>query len=107
MSMTPRILAYKAVDTILNQPRYTPGWYHYWHSLPTKGRYSAHNIRRKAAQSLVATFFPRSFITALLTACLSAEGTPEAKGAELYTWMVKHLYAGKSERLYTDWLSTQ
>ena len=100
----PLTLAYKAADMVINEIAHSPGGYQFWYSLPAKGRHSAHHTRKKIAHSLLGVFFPQTLITALLTACLSADGTPEAKAAHLYTWMVRHLYAGHSDRLYKDWL---
>ena len=101
----PLTLAYKAADMMIDQIAHSPGGYQFWHNLPDKGRHSAYHTRKKIAHSLLTVFFPPALISALLTACLSTDGTPEAKGMNLYMWMVKYLYAGKSERLYQEWLS--
>ena len=103
----PLTLAYKVTDMIADIIVHLPGGYQFWHNLPVAGRYSAQCTRKKVAHSLLAAFFPQTFVSALITACLSANGTPEAKGMSLYNWMVKYLYAGHSERLYQDWLLTQ
>jgi len=90
-------------DAFLDAVAHTPGGYTWLVSLPTKGRYSSHNLRKRLATLLEQAFFPADLLHAMVAASVSVDGIPDNRGRKLYTWLVKIVYDGHEERLYTDW----
>jgi hypothetical protein len=93
------------VDTIIGQIEHLPHGYQWWYGLlPSKGHNNIGAIRKRWVDTILATLFPPSFVTSLLSASILPSGKPNGT---LYTWVLSHLYANDVERMYTDWFTVK
>lgn len=92
------------VVTVTDSIAHEPGGYSWWHSLPHKGRHSQQVLMKRWGKLVYTTLFPASLHKAMLSACLSVDGIPNAQGRLLYNWLLVHMYAGSEIKLYKDWL---
>lgn len=93
-------MAHDIADSIAHQP----GGYSWLHSLPHKGKHSPHVLIQKWSKLVYSTLFTSALHKAMLSACLSTDGTPTPQSKLLYTWLLKYVYSNSATKLYKDWL---
>ena len=94
----------QTVQTLIDSALHSPGGYLWWHSLPAAGRQSGHAIIKKWTATVLASLFPQTLLNAMLYAALSPSGIPDNRGELLYIWLVKNVYKGNVQMLYSEWL---
>jgi hypothetical protein len=94
----------KTIDTLTDNITHQPGGYLWWTTLPKKGRHSSVTLTRNWTKLLYTTLFPPLLQRAMLSACLSVDGTPNTQGHLLYTWLLINVYNNNEVMLYKDWL---
>jgi hypothetical protein len=94
---------YQLVDTIIGQIEHLPHGYQWWYGLlPSKGHNNTSAIRKRWVNLILATLFPPSFLTMLLSASILPSGKPNGM---LYMWVLTHLYANNVEHMYAEWFA--
>lgn len=92
------------VVTVTDSIAHEPGGYSWLASLPPKGRHSQRVLMKRWGKLVYTTLFPASLHKAMLSACLSVDGIPNAQGRLLYNWLLLYMYSNDERKLYKDWL---
>lgn len=91
---------YTWIDGLFDQIRHKKNGYAFWAGLSVKGRAK---WRTELNNSLLNTFYSDDFLAMLITAALDKDG--RIRHAELFHWLLSHIYLDETHTLYTDWLS--
>jgi len=87
--------------------QYLPNGYHFWHTLPSKGRKSQDACVNRWTSAICKMIFNDKLRQTMLLACLDNNGLVEDKGNGLYQWLVHNLYGGQERELYKEWTTLQ
>jgi len=86
---------------LLNGQRPYKGAYKWYMELPVYQQRKLFSFIRRSIEKRVLN---DQFKSACFKACLNTRGLPTVKGALLYKWLKEKVYAGKTDRMYRDWL---
>jgi hypothetical protein len=104
MTSNMNVWATQIATQIVRDITHSPGGYLYWQQLPAKGAKSPQSLQRRWKRYLTTFLLPQPLRRAMLSACLSVNGTPEQKGHALYEWLLKYGYDNKVQHMLQEWV---